>query len=317
MALAGFLVPGLHDIGAGNDGRMGIIAGFRIQDRLLQQVHGEPVGRVVRVLVADVDAEAFVIDLASGRDHLDRVRNGHQQAGLEEVRQEISVQGDDQLVIVADFHTAQGEYVAFGAEVQGLAGYDLFPGGDIVVVTEQVLRAVDLAADRRIFDFGAHHQQEGEGIVPRGDLCAVRIVQVVRDEHVVGLVPDFVHRDLVFGDHAGIHHVGALVLVPVHQVVAVDQGADVDVRGIVAEQFGKEVALGDRGMADDQFLREFNIRRGFGRFRFSFSHFRFIRQGKHRRLEEQESQQQAQDFLQLVHDDQILPCISQSSRLHG
>ena len=116
-----------------------------------------------------------------------------------------------------------------------------------------MLGAVNLTAD--CFDFRAHHQQQGECIVPGCDGRSVGIIQVVAEDHLVGVVAHFVnlHRSDRF-HNAGIEYVGTLVLVPVHQVVSVDQGADVDISSIVAEQLGKEVALGYCGMSDNQFF---------------------------------------------------------------
>ena len=313
MPVAGLGIPGDHLVGAGDHGGMGIVSGLRIQDRLFQElscVHG--IGEVlfkrdVLAVIADIDAASIVIDLAAGSDHADRVRHGHQQAQFEEVRQEFMVQRDLDLPVGNDVHAAQGERVRVVslAEIQLLALHDLLPGIDVVIVTQQVLRPVDLAAD--LFHFGAHHQQDGERVIPCRDGRAVGIIQVVRQHHGISLVAEIVPARVVIDHDAGVHHVHALVLVPVDQVIAVDQRTHVDIGGVVAEELSEEVALGDRGMPDDQFFREFDLFLGGFRFRSRF----FLRQSQQGRLgQEQQGKQQAQEFLQFVHVDQILPSYS-------
>ena len=91
-----------------------------------------------------------------------------------------------------------------------------------------------------------------------------------------------------------------------------DQGADVDIRRVVAEQLGKEVALGDRGMSDDQFFREcyfFLSLRHSGFIRFG-GFFAFRQRRQRRGGQEKQGKEQAQELLQFVHVNQILPSYS-------
>ena len=301
---------------------MGIVAGFRIQDGLPEQFgreHGVRKAQVIAsffslvVRVADIDAAAvFHIDLAPGREDVDRVRNGHQKAGFKEVRQEFMVQGDPDLMIAVHFHAAQGEGVRVFtvAEDQLFVVEDLRAGLDVLVVAQKVLGAVDLAADR--LDFGAHHQQDGERVIPRRDGRAVGIHQVVPQQELKDFVSILIQLNPILFHDAGVDHIGTLILVPVDQVVAVDQGADVDIGRVVAEQLGKEVALGDRGVSDDQFFREFRFVLSLGcRGFFRVSKVVALRQRRQGRgSQEKQGKEQAQEFLQFGHVDQILPSYS-------
>ena len=138
---------------------------------------------------------------------------GHteQQADLKEVREEIRTQGDDEGEVIRNLHTLQ---------VADLAA-------DISVITQDVLGTVDLAAD--LLNLRRHHEKQGEGIVPGGDLGAVGIEEIIRDLHIIAVVAVSVLGNLDARDHIGVDDIGALVLVPVHQVVAVEQGADINV----------------------------------------------------------------------------------------
>ena len=149
------------------------------------------------------------------------------------------IQGDGELVVAQHADAAQG--------------IGLF--GDVFVVAQNVLRAVDLAADLLdLLDLGRHHQQDGERVVPRRDGRTVGILQVVPQAQEVGAVAILIFHDLYVFNDGGVDHIHALGLIPVHQVVAVDQRAHVDIRSVVADHFGKEVALHHGGVADQEFV---------------------------------------------------------------
>ena len=223
-----------------HDGGMAVVPRFRVQDGFLQQFRREDRFFDRLVLVADVHAVSVVIHLAPRRDHLDRIRNAQEQARFKEVRQEIVVQRDRQLVIRDHFHTAQ--------RIRFL--------GDILVVPQYVLAAVYLPAD--LLDLRRHHQQQRKRVVPRRDRRSVRIEQVFRKRHIVRAVPYFILYRFHFRHYRRVKHIHALVLVPVHQVVSVDQRAHVDVRSVVTEHLGEEVPLHHRRMTYSQFIRVFN-----------------------------------------------------------
>ena len=136
------------------------------------------------------------------------------------------------------------------------------------------------------------------------------------DRLKINLVSDIVDIYGRFANNARIKHIGALVLVPVHQVVSVNQRTDVDIRRVVAEHFGEEIAVGDGRVADDQLVRElhfnfgFRLARGFrglsGRFRFGSGDLRVFRQRRHPGHQQDGGKHHAQDSLQLVHVDQTL-----------
>ena len=121
------------------------------------------------------------------------------------------IQGDDEGEVIRNLHTLQ---------VADLAA-------DISVIAQDMLGTVDLAAD--LLNLRRHHEKQGEGIVPGGDLGTVGIEEIIRDLHIIAVVAVSVLSNLDARDHIGVDDIGALVLVPVHQVVAVEQGADINV----------------------------------------------------------------------------------------
>ena len=244
--MSGLIIVINQLIGAGNDGRVRIIAGFRVENRLLKQLRREDRFLYALVLVADADAEAVTIPqvlrlarvyLAARGDHRDRIRDGQQQTGLEEVGQEFMIQRNGQLMIID-----HGDAVQIGKLPR-----------QIFMRPKNMLRAVDLPAD--LLNLRGHHQENAESIIPSGDGRSIGIEEIVVQTQVIRLIPDLVlHHQNAFHD-GFVDQVDALVLVPVDQVIAMNQGSYVDIGGIVAEHLGKEIALGDGRMADSQLVR--------------------------------------------------------------
>ena len=241
-------------IGSAGYGGMAVVSGVRIQNGLLQQLRGIQGLLDLRILVSDIDAVSVSaaqiprpagIDLAAGRDHGDRIGHAQEQARLKEVRQEIVVQRNRQLMVVQHADARQIGQLP----------------GDVLVVSQDVLRAVDLPAD--LLNLRAHHQQQGKRVVPRGDRRPVAVIQIVVQAEEVGFVPYVVldhHR--VF-HHGFVDQIDALVLIPVHQVVSVNQRPHINVGRVVSEHLRKEIALRDGCMPDSQLIRIFDFRRGF------------------------------------------------------
>ena len=223
-----------------------VVSLFGIQYGLLQQFRRVDGLRLRRVFVADVDPVSVSVSrvqlrsgiyLASRCDFPDRIRYAQQQSRLEEVWQELVVQRDGQLVVVDHAHAAQ----------------PLLRSGNVVRRAFDVLRPVDFSAD--LLNLGRHHQQQGKRVVPGGNGAPVGIVQVIVQCQEI----DFISFP-AFHDHEILHHglvdnIYPLALVPVHQVVSVNQRAYVNVRRIVSEHFREEVTLHHGGMAYLQFFR--------------------------------------------------------------
>ena len=57
-------------------------------------------------------------------------------------------------------------------------------------------------------------------------------------------------------DHIGVNDIGGLILIPVNQVIAVEEGTHINICSIVAEHLGEEVTPQLGGVADNQLLGE-------------------------------------------------------------
>ena len=248
--MSGHAVPVQQAVRSAHNLRMAVVSGFRIQDRLPQQIRRKDGLCHGLVRVADPDAESVFpavlnglsrVNLASGSDLADRIRHAQQQARLEEVRQEFVIQRNRQLMIVQHANARQVRQFA----------------PQVLPAAHDVLGAVNLSAD--LLDLAAHHQQDGEGVVPGRDRGSVAVAQILVQSQVIGLVSQVIFHDQHVFHHGFIDQINALVLVPVHQVVSVDQGSYVDIRRIVAEHLRKEVALGNRRMAYNQLIRVLNF----------------------------------------------------------
>ena len=207
-----FAVPACHPVGAAAHRGMGQVAVLRIHHGGFQELLGEDLLRDALVFVPDIDAVTVVIDLAAGGDLRDRVRQEAEAEQFEEIRQ------------VLGFHRELDHHVVENPD----AGEVRKIPGDIILVTLQIGKIHGLSAQFR--HFGGRLDQNGERVIPGGDLCAVGVVQVVRDlEYIppgaVVVVDDY--------DRAGYGHricvEDARVVGPGGQIVGVDQGADIDI----------------------------------------------------------------------------------------
>ena len=115
----------------------------------------------------------------------------------------------------------------------------------------------------------------------------IRIIEVIRDGQEIGAVTLGIFHHAGFRNHGGVKDIHALVLIPVDQVIAVNQGTHVDIRCVVAKHLRKEIAAHFGGMTDNQFFGIFD-----GIF-LRFRRFRLRCQGQ-RGQQERQGQQQGQ-----------------------
>ena len=212
---------------------MAEIAGGFIENRLLEQLCGED-RRAGFALVDDGDALAVILHLAAGCNHADGIRAVIEQPHLVEVRLIVLADGDRHLRIAEDANAAQrGLFAAV-----------------VCVHTENRVDGRRLSA--QLCHFRRRGEQDGERVVLRRDRAAVGILQSVRDRERVNAVMIGVAGDRHARDHGGIDLISAGFAVPVHQIIAMDQGTNVHIRGIVAPHVRKERAAHGCRAADNQ-----------------------------------------------------------------
>ena len=213
--------------------RIGIENSFR---QKLRRIDGLLNGLI---LIAYTDAVTVAIPhvicvagiyLTAGGNYVDRIRHAQQQTCFKEIGQEFMVKGDGKLMVIND--TNSREIWKFTR--------------DVLVIAQNMLSTVNLATD--LFNFRAHHEQQGECIIPRSYRLAIDVIKIFIQCQEIGPV-----SDLIFSNHDTFHNglinqVYTLVLIPVDQVVAVNQGAHIDISRIIAEHLCKEIALGDGGV---------------------------------------------------------------------
>ena len=218
---------------------MTIIARFRVKNRLSQKLRRENrLGRIGIVRVSDEATRAVIIDPASRRNYRNRIGHTQQQPNLEEVGEKLPVEGYDEGEVIQDFDTFQ---------VSNLPA-------DISFIAENMLGAINLAAD--LLNFRCHHQQHGEGIIPRRNLGAVGIIQIFRELHIIAVISVGILRNLDARNHIGVDHIRALVLIPVHQVIPMEKRTYINIRCVVAKHLGEEIAFHLGGMAYNQLFRK-------------------------------------------------------------
>ena len=122
----------------------------------------------------------------------------------------------------------------------------------VVAVSANVVQC--LRGSAKLGNLRRHAQQIGEGVIPCGDVTAVGILQVIADKQGIGVVAGGVLTHDVSGYHARVQLEPAYFAVPLHQVVAVDQVANVDVARAVAPHGGEELAVHRHGRSHDQFF---------------------------------------------------------------
>ena len=249
-----------------------------IQDRALQQVSREH-SFVSRFRVGQVYAIAVVCHLHSGSDLTDGIRYAVQQAQFIEERQVALVDCNVEHVVAHHFD----------------AGQFLFLAADIVFISGNIFRGMHSTAKLR--HFRRHGQQEGEGIVPGGDLCSVAVEQIPVQRHdeghiavVLGLNHHTAHYGIIRYEHA-------LFRVPLDQVITMDHVPDVQVAAAVSPQVGKEVSGQRRCHSHRHFI--IIIRNLLCFFRRSFFRSGF-RPGGTCCQHHHEGQQQCQQFLHSV-----------------
>ena len=250
--MRGFIIVIRQHIGTAGYGGMAVISCFRIQNGFPEQIGSIHRFPGARILVSDPDAVAVTVAhvirvariyLAAGRNFPDRIRHAQQQAGFKEERQELMIQRNGQLMVV-NYPDAR--------QVRQFACY-------VFLISQDVLCPVNFSAD--LFDLRAHHQQQGKGIIPCGNGGAVAVVQIVIQHKEIGFVAFLVLSCFhIFNDRL-INDIYPLVLIPVDQVVSVDQRAYVDVSCIVAKHLSKEIPFCNGRMTDPKLIGIFCFRR--------------------------------------------------------
>ena len=230
-------VEGQHAVRAAHDGRVGQVSVLFIQQRALQQLRRKERFGFGVFPVPDIGSLSVVPHFALGRDHMDRIGVAVQQARFIEVRQIFRPDPDLQLILSDHPQPCQAGRLSFRV---------FLPSGDIIRM--QALPA-DFVDQRR----GA--QQPAEGIVPGGDRRAVGIVHVLIQRDAVDMVPFLVPQDHAsLGHHGGIQPESALLGVPFHQVVAVNQLPHIHVAAGVSPVIHGEGTVHGHHRADDQLI---------------------------------------------------------------
>ena len=192
---------------------------------------------------------AVVIDLAAGRDLLNRIWQEAQPIQFEEIRQVFMADGelDD---IVRD-HPQTGNIRHLSAEV-------LLKALDVAQVHGQ---SAQLRDQRRALE------QHGERVIPGRNPGSVRKVEIVVQHNLIGPVAFHIVRNGHAADHRVVLAENAGIISPYRQIIAVQDAPDIDIRRGVSPHPRKELAVHRGGIADHQF--------GIIMFRFRFRPYGF------------------------------------------
>ena len=274
-------VIGNEAVGAG--GQLGVIevSGLLIEYALAKDVHelrrfglcriGSLIFLFLSGGVAQIRAFAVVRDLKSGRDDRYRIGRHADEQRLVEIRQIFA--GDRQREAMLVQQPYAREHVRFA--------------GGIGLIADKLAHAAGNAAE--FVDLGGRLQKHGKHEVRRRDGRSIVVDKVRVDFKRIGLVAaGEVLREASFVDDRRVDFIGA-VATDGNGGVSVEQGAHVDVGGVVAPHVGKEEAAhlvgGSHGDLDG--FRSGLFRRGLFRHR--------------RHAHQKQRQRQKQRYEPLVH----------------